>query len=59
MKIQAKAHVHKKSATYDGDRILEIRKVHYDQLWHIVYETINGDVTYDRVTKQQALKHIP
>jgi len=37
------------------DKVTGIRKVKWDELWHVVY-LIKGRETYDRVTKKEALK---
>lgn len=42
------------SYKHNLENITEIRKVKWDELWHIVYMFGKGE-TYDRVTKEEAL----
>ena len=41
--------------SYKHHKIIGIRKMKWDMLWHIMY-TIRGEFAYDRVDKKEALK---
>ena len=38
-------------------KILTVRKVRWDQLWHVVYEC-RGKETWDRMPMRDALKYV-
>jgi hypothetical protein len=38
-----------------GEEYIELRKVSWDEMWHLVYKTSKGKLTWDRVNKQTAL----
>lgn len=39
------------------DRVyIEVRKVKWDQLWHAIWKTTNGRISWDRVTPQEAMR---
>jgi len=42
--------------SYKGNEIIEVRKVRWDMLWHVVYFTASGKLTWDRVTKAEAIR---
>ena len=38
-----------------GQEYTEVRKVSWDEMWHLCYTNYKGQPTYDRVDKQTAL----
>jgi hypothetical protein len=35
-----------------------IRKVKWDTMWHILYKDSKGEITWDRVSIEEALSHL-
>jgi hypothetical protein len=40
--------------SYKNHEIIGVRKMKWDMLWHVLY-TVNGKITWDRVSKAEAL----
>lgn len=41
--------------SYEDKKVIGIRKVGWDELWHVLY-TSGFHITYDRVSREEALK---
>jgi len=46
----------KESATATDKSYIGIRKVKWDEMWHVLFEHSDGSEDYDRVTKTEALE---
>ncbi len=44
-----------KPKTFFGQEYVEVRKVNYDECWHLCYEKADGTRDYERVDKKTAL----